>query len=300
MKRKLTLLALLLFGPLWDGSSEALAAASHRLGPGAERSVGRCVGLEQPKLTEAVELRELHVERDHVRLILSDGSTSWTVSLYAPDDPREAARRTAGGALVTVDPIPGEALDTLAARLEACGPKIPFIREVDPIDTERRASEVRTLTERLSERLGRGDARPTSEEELREDLQAILADVRAGRDETALAALGLEPDALGFDFGLESDNQESFASMPRAFMLALGAMLVLLIVQFRSSIQWLLVFLAIPFSFFGVFGGLLLTDNQISFFVMLGLLGPEGRRAGLLIDESLGTDNFRIAVFGKR
>jgi len=34
--------------------------------------------------------------------------------------------------------------------------------------------------------------------------------------------------------------------------------------------------------------------------LMLGLLGPEGRRAGLLIDESLGTDNFRIAVFGKR
>ena len=95
-------------------------------------------------------------------------------------------------------------------------------------------------------------------------------------DEAALAALGLESDALGFDFGLESDNQESFASMPRAFMLALGAMLVLLILQFRSSIQWLLVFLAIPFSFFGVFGGLLLTDNQISFFVMLGLLGLIG------------------------
>jgi len=34
--------------------------------------------------------------------------------------------------------------------------------------------------------------------------------------------------------------------------------------------------------------------------LMLGLLGPEGRRAGLLIDESLGTDHLRIAVFGKR
>ena len=207
MKRKLTLLALLLFGPLWDGSGEALAAASHRLGPGAERSVGRCIGLEQPKLTEAVELSGLHVERDHVRLILSDGSTSWTVSLYAPDDPKEAARRTAGGALVTVDPIPGAALDTLAARLEACGPKIPFIREVDPIDAERRAREVRTLTERLSERLGRGNARPTSEEDLREDLQAILGDVRAGRDETALAALqpmlqGLNPPRGGLSLWL--------------------------------------------------------------------------------------------------
>lgn len=95
-------------------------------------------------------------------------------------------------------------------------------------------------------------------------------------DSEELEALGLGSDALGFDFGFESDNQESFSSMPQAFGIALLLMLVLLIIQFRSSIQWLLVFLAIPFSFFGVFGGLLLTDNQISFFVMLGLLGLIG------------------------
>ncbi len=34
--------------------------------------------------------------------------------------------------------------------------------------------------------------------------------------------------------------------------------------------------------------------------LMLGLLGPDGRRAGLMIDESLGTDHMRIAVFGRR
>lgn len=91
-----------------------------------------------------------------------------------------------------------------------------------------------------------------------------------------LQSLGLAVDALQFDFGLESQNQESFNSMPRAFGIALIAMLVLLILQFRSSLQWLLVFLAIPFSFFGVFGGLLITNNEISFFVMLGLLGLIG------------------------
>ncbi len=91
-----------------------------------------------------------------------------------------------------------------------------------------------------------------------------------------LVALGLEEDALAFDFGLESDNQESFAALPLAFLIALGAMLVLLVVQFRSSVQWLLVFLAIPFTFFGVFGGLLITDNELSFFVMLGLIGLIG------------------------
>ena len=91
-----------------------------------------------------------------------------------------------------------------------------------------------------------------------------------------LAELGLADDALAFDFGLESDNQESFSSMGPAFLVALVAMMILLIVQFRSTVQWLLVFLAIPFSLFGVFGGLLLTDNELSFFVMLGLLGLIG------------------------
>jgi multidrug efflux pump subunit AcrB len=95
-----------------------------------------------------------------------------------------------------------------------------------------------------------------------------------GPDE--LAALGLEADALGFDFGLESDNQESFSTLPLAFTVALVLMLVLLMIQFRSSVQWILVFLAIPFSFFGVFGGLLITDNVLSFFVMLGLIGLIG------------------------
>jgi len=91
-----------------------------------------------------------------------------------------------------------------------------------------------------------------------------------------LAELGLAADSLVFDFGFETDNQESFASMGPAFLLALVAMMILLIIMFRSTVQWMLVFLAIPFSLFGVFGGLLLTDNELSFFVMLGLLGLIG------------------------
>lgn len=95
-------------------------------------------------------------------------------------------------------------------------------------------------------------------------------------DGDRLVSLGLIRGSLEFDFGTESDNQESFASVPLAFGLALLLVLGLLIVQFRSISQWLLVFLAIPFSFFGVFGGLLLTGNVISFFVMVGLIGLIG------------------------
>ena len=94
--------------------------------------------------------------------------------------------------------------------------------------------------------------------------------------EAELAEIGLDADALGFDFGLETQNQEAFAALPIAFVIALIAMAVVLIIQFRSSTQWLLVFTAIPFSFFGMFGGLLLTGNPLSFFVMLGVLGLIG------------------------
>ncbi|MEL7207649.1 MAG: efflux RND transporter permease subunit, partial [Actinomycetota bacterium] len=129
----------------------------------------------------------------------------------------------------------------------------------------------RTDGERLVEVRARFDADDvsTTTAQTRDYLTERFPDSR-------LQDLGLAPGALQFDFGLESDNQESFSSLPIAFGVALLSMLVLLVVQFRSTALWLLIFLAIPFSFFGVFGGLLLTNNVISFFVMLGLIGLIG------------------------
>lgn len=130
-----------------------------------------------------------------------------------------------------------------------------------------------------------GQGRRYVEVRARFDSEDVTSTLTAGQeffeDETRfgpdqLAALGLEDGALGFDFGFESDNQEAFAAVPIAFVVALVAMAILLIFQFQSSTQWMLVFTAIPFSFFGLFGGLLITDNPLSFFVMLGVLGLIG------------------------
>ena len=104
-----------------------------------------------------------------------------------------------------------------------------------------------------------------------------------------LEALGLAPDAIEFDFGQESDNQDDFASLGRALMIALGLMLVLLVFQFRSIIQPLLIFLAIPFSFLGVFTALSFTGNPISFFVAVGfiaLIGVVVNNTILLVDAA--------------
>lgn len=91
-----------------------------------------------------------------------------------------------------------------------------------------------------------------------------------------LNEMGLDADALVFDFGLESENEEGFNSILKALAVALGAMVLLLMLQFRSLIQPLLIVIAIPFSFLGVGGGLKATDNPLSFLVMVGLIGLIG------------------------
>jgi multidrug efflux pump subunit AcrB len=57
--------------------------------------------------------------------------------------------------------------------------------------------------------------------------------------------------------------------------------------QFRSLLQPLLIFMAIPFSIFGVMGGLFITNNPISFFALLGffaLIGLSIKNTILLTD----------------
>jgi multidrug efflux pump subunit AcrB len=104
----------------------------------------------------------------------------------------------------------------------------------------------------------------------------IRDQVEAEYTETRLTALGLDPDALGFDFGQESENISSFSSTIFALLVALIAMYALLVVQYNSFLQPFLIFLAIPFSFPGLFPGLFLTDNALSFFVMVGILSLVG------------------------
>ena len=104
-----------------------------------------------------------------------------------------------------------------------------------------------------------------------------------------LEARGLAADALRFDFGAESDNQDDFAALGVAGLVALVLMLLVITVQFRSLAQSLLIFLAIPFSFLGVFTILSLTDNPLSFLVTVGfiaLIGVAVNNTILLVDAA--------------
>lgn len=111
--------------------------------------------------------------------------------------------------------------------------------------------------------------------------------VKSEFDESRLSSYGLEGDALTIDLGQEAENQDSFKALLIAFPALLAVMYILLAIQFRSLLQPLLIYLAIPFSIFGIALGLDLTNNSFSFFAMLGffaLLGLSVKNTILLTD----------------
>lgn len=114
-----------------------------------------------------------------------------------------------------------------------------------------------------------------------------------------LAQYHLSTKNIVYDFGFENENQQSFNSMLLAFPIMLAIMYILLAFEFKSLLQPLLIFFAIPFSFFGVTGGLWLTNNPFSFFTMLGffaLIGLSIKNTILLTDYA---NQARQAGFGR-
>jgi multidrug efflux pump subunit AcrB len=102
-----------------------------------------------------------------------------------------------------------------------------------------------------------------------------------------VASYGLPKDALQYDTGQEQENQDSFKTLALAFPLLLLAIYFLLAFQFRSLLQPLLIFTALPFSIFGITLGLWLTNNAFGFFTMLGffaLIGLSIKNTILLTD----------------
>lgn len=102
-----------------------------------------------------------------------------------------------------------------------------------------------------------------------------------------VASYGLDKDALGFDLGQEAENQESFKGLVIAFPIVLLVIFILLAIEFRSLLQPLLIFMAIPFSLFGVTLGLFVTHNAFSFFCAMGffaLIGLSLKNTILVVD----------------
>lgn len=95
-------------------------------------------------------------------------------------------------------------------------------------------------------------------------------------NDARLAGYGLLPDAIKFDLGQEGENQESFRTLLLALPILLIVMYVVLALQFKSLLQPVLIFMAVPFSLLGVSFGLFATNNALSFFSMLGFFALVG------------------------
>jgi len=149
-------------------------------------------------------------------------------------------------------------------------------------------SEVQTDTDSAIRRNSDGQFRTVTvkfdTEELISGSVAALEDKVADEfDAQRLELLGLSDDAFNFNVSLESQNAESFESIQLGLIAAVAGMYLLLVLLFNSLSQPLLILLAVPFSIFGVFGGLHLTDNPLSFFVMVGFLGL----IGIVVNNSI-------------
>lgn len=153
-------------------------------------------------------------------------------------------------------------------QLERSNGTVAHITEVDTIDT---TAVVRYDSARTLQVSAAFDGDDTSAL-----LELAQKEVEEKYTNEYLAENNYPMESLGFDFGQESDNADSFSSLVYVFPLALAAMYLLLSLQFRSLLQPLLIFMAIPFSLFGVFAGLYYTDNSLSFFVMVGLISLIG------------------------
>jgi len=111
--------------------------------------------------------------------------------------------------------------------------------------------------------------------------------VKAEFPESRVESYGLAKDSMKFDLGQEAENQESFKGLVLAFPIVLLVIYLLLSIQFRSLLQPLLIFMAIPFSLFGITLGLYVTDNAFSFFCAMGffaLIGLSIKNTILLVD----------------
>ncbi|MCK5147636.1 efflux RND transporter permease subunit [bacterium] len=106
---------------------------------------------------------------------------------------------------------------------------------------------------------------------------------------TQIKALNWPRDYELYIAGEMESQGSSFGSMQQAIIIAIIAIFAVLVLQFRSYIQPLIVFSAIPLAIIGAILGLLLSGNSFSFTAFIGLTSLVGivvNNAIILVDYS--------------
>jgi multidrug efflux pump subunit AcrB len=123
----------------------------------------------------------------------------------------------------------------------------------------------------------------------------VTSDVKAGFNTAAVTTEVLDslsllkfPKGVSISVGGEEENrEESFGGMAKALIIAMLGIFAVLVMQFRSFKQPLIVFSAIPFAATGAFFALFITGYTFSFTAFVGLTSLVGivvNNAIILID----------------
>jgi multidrug efflux pump subunit AcrB len=120
--------------------------------------------------------------------------------------------------------------------------------------------------------------------------QAIQSRVREEFNTSAYRSdYNFSEDDIQVDLGQQGENLKSFESALFALVVAVIAMYLLLVLQFNSFLQPVLILSAIPLSLPGVFMALFYSNNALSFLAFVGITGLVGvvvNNTILLIDAA--------------
>ena len=124
-----------------------------------------------------------------------------------------------------------------------------------------------------------------------ERMARVTADVDTGFQTEAVTNAIIEkldqyswPQGVHYVIGGEQENRkESFGGMIQALMIALLGIFAVLVLQFRSFVQPLIIFAAIPFAITGAILGLWLTGYTFSFTAFVGLTSL----VGIVVNNSI-------------
>ncbi|MCL6414388.1 efflux RND transporter permease subunit [Aestuariirhabdus sp. Z084] len=95
--------------------------------------------------------------------------------------------------------------------------------------------------------------------------------------------------------GEEQQREESFAGITKALLIALLGIFAVLVLQFRSFLQPLIVFAAIPFAIIGVIFFLLITGNTFSFMAFIGF----SSLVGIVVNNSIILVDYANQLLGR-
>lgn len=132
---------------------------------------------------------------------------------------------------------------------------------------------------------------PRFQHHMTERMVRITADVQSGYEvepvtNSIIAELDQYewPEGVNYQIGGEhEERQESFGGMNQVLLIALLGIFAILVLQFNSFGQSVVIFMAIPFSLTGMIAALWLTGNTFSFTAFIGLTSL----VGIVVNNSI-------------